>query len=67
MYFLCVHLDKVVDFSNQLGCDNLQDWLRPYAAFCFLRDLFGTADHSQWGSYSEFTPEKVFFQIILQI
>lgn len=39
----------------------LQDWLRPYAAFCFLRDLFGTADHSQWGLFAEFTPEKVKF------
>lgn len=24
-------------------------WLKPYAAFCFLRDLFGSADHRQWG------------------
>lgn len=38
-----------------------QEWLRPYAAFCFLRDLFGTADHSQWGVYAKFTPEKVRF------
>lgn len=24
-------------------------WLKPYAAFCFLRDMFGSADHRQWG------------------
>ena len=36
-----------------------QDWLKPYAAFCFLRDLFGTSDHSQWGVYSSFSEEKV--------
>ncbi|KAG0604636.1 hypothetical protein M758_10G186000 [Ceratodon purpureus] len=36
-----------------------KEWLRPYAAFCFLRDLFGTADHSQWGLYAKFTPEKL--------
>ena len=24
-------------------------WLLPYSAFCFLRDLFGTADHRLWG------------------
>lgn len=24
-------------------------WLLPYSAFCFLRDLFGTSDHRQWG------------------
>ena len=37
----------------------LQEWLQPYAAFCFLRDLFGTADHSQWGLFAEFSQEKV--------
>ena len=33
-------------------------WLKPYALFCVLRDLYGTADASQWGemgclSYSQ--------------
>ena len=27
-------------------------WLQPYAAFCFLRDLFGSAEHWKWGSLS---------------
>lgn len=27
-------------------------WLVPYAAFCFLRDLFGTAEHWRWGTMS---------------
>ena len=27
-------------------------WLKPYAAFCVLRDKFGTADFSEWGSFS---------------
>lgn len=26
-------------------------WLVPYAAFCFLRDKYGTTDYSQWKSY----------------
>ncbi|GBG70561.1 hypothetical protein CBR_g6687 [Chara braunii] len=30
-------------------------WLEPYAAFCFLRDLFGTSDHTQWGKLSHFS------------
>ena len=25
-----------------------KDWLEPYAAFCTLRDLYGTADFRQW-------------------
>lgn len=36
-----------------------QTWLKPYAAFCFLRDFFGTSDHSQWGVYSSFSAEKL--------
>ncbi|MEW5319247.1 MAG: hypothetical protein WDW38_010411 [Sanguina aurantia] len=28
------------------------DWLKPYAAFCFLRDLFKSADHTRWGLLS---------------
>ncbi len=27
-------------------------WLRPYAAFSYLRDLFNTPDFSRWGEYS---------------
>ncbi len=27
-------------------------WLKPYAAFCVLRDKFGTADFSKWENYS---------------
>jgi 4-alpha-glucanotransferase len=26
-----------------------EHWVLPYAAFCFLRDLFGTAEHWRWG------------------
>ena len=26
------------------------DWLVPYATFCFLKDMFGTADHREWGA-----------------
>ncbi|VFQ91109.1 unnamed protein product [Cuscuta campestris] len=36
-----------------------QDWLKPYAAFCFLRDFFETSDHSQWGCFSKFSKEKL--------
>ncbi|MDE5829388.1 MAG: 4-alpha-glucanotransferase [Duncaniella sp.] len=34
-------------------------WLAPYAAFCVLRDIYHTAEMSQWGEYAEYTPEKV--------
>lgn len=28
-------------------------WLKPYAAFSYLRDLFNTPDFSRWGEYSK--------------
>ncbi|GLT77809.1 hypothetical protein SLA2020_493660 [Shorea laevis] len=36
-----------------------QDWLKPYAAFCFLRDFFETSDHSQWGRFSNYSEDKL--------
>ncbi len=32
-------------------------WLKPYAAFCFLRDKFHTPDFGQWQEYSVYSPE----------
>lgn len=34
-------------------------WLLPYAAFCFLKDLFGTAEHWQWGAFATPTKEAI--------
>lgn len=36
-----------------------EEWLKPYAAFCFLRDFFETSDHSQWGTFSKFSKDKL--------
>jgi 4-alpha-glucanotransferase len=36
-----------------------KNWLVPYAAFCFYRDKFGTADFSQWKTSSEYNEEEV--------
>ena len=41
----------------QLFLKENRDWLRPYSVFCFLRDLFGTAEHWKWGVFSKPTPE----------
>ena len=35
-----------------------ETWLKPYAAFCVLRDRNGTADFSQWGEYAVYDPAK---------
>ncbi len=31
-----------------------QHWLVPYAAFCYLRDQYGTVDFNQWPGYKQF-------------
>jgi 4-alpha-glucanotransferase len=36
-----------------------KDWLVPYAAFCFLRDKYGTADFTQWQDFSVFTKQTI--------
>ncbi|CAL5085294.1 unnamed protein product [Urochloa decumbens] len=52
--------DKVLNSSSfKLFLSENEEWLKPYAAFCFLRDFFETSDHSQWGRFSQFSKEKL--------
>ena len=34
-------------------------WLKPYAAFCLLRDRFGTSEFSRWKNYSVYNEEEI--------
>lgn len=34
-------------------------WLIPYAAYCRLRDLHGTADFTRWGEYASYPEQRV--------
>lgn len=34
-------------------------WLEPYAAFCFLRDRFGTADFTRWPACGSYRAEEI--------
>ena len=34
-------------------------WLKPYAAYCYLRDLKGIANPSKWGKYSIYNEELI--------
>ncbi len=45
------------DFQEFLAKNS--HWLLPYAAFCTLRDKFGTTDFSQWKEYSVYKKSKV--------
>lgn len=35
------------------------EWLVPYAAFCYLRDTYKTVDFHQWGEYAVYDREKI--------
>jgi 4-alpha-glucanotransferase len=36
-----------------------RDWLAPYAAFCHLRDKYGTSDFNQWPAFRHYHPEEI--------
>ncbi len=36
-----------------------EDWLKPYAAFCVLRDRFGTTDFRTWPEHAEYKAEDI--------
>lgn len=38
---------------------NNEEWLRPYAAFCSLRDRYGTADTSCWEAYAQYDEKTI--------
>lgn len=52
--------DSILSSSSfQKYLSENEEWLKPYAAFCFLRDFFETSDHSQWGRFSQFSKDKL--------
>ncbi|MCH5220099.1 MAG: 4-alpha-glucanotransferase [Muribaculaceae bacterium] len=59
--------DMFVKYGKKvLGSDDFKDffernmsWLRPYAAFCVLRDKFNTPDFSFWGEYAQYATDKI--------
>ena len=34
-------------------------WLKPYAVFSYLRDLYGTPDYTRWGKFAIYNQEKI--------
>jgi 4-alpha-glucanotransferase len=36
-----------------------QHWLVPYAAFCYLRDQYGTVDFSKWPAFNVYDAEEI--------
>ncbi|KAG9454794.1 hypothetical protein H6P81_007698 [Aristolochia fimbriata] len=55
-----IEKDNVLSSSSfQKFLSENEEWLKPYAAFCFLRDFFETSDHSQWGRFGHFSKETL--------
>ncbi len=50
-------LSKTNDY--QLFFEQNKEWLKPYAAFCFLRDRFKTSDFREWDGYSNYSAEQI--------
>ena len=54
---------KKNDFKNDLDYFKFfelnRHWLVPYAAFCYLRDKYKTADFSQWKSHKIYNDEAI--------
>ena len=48
---------KTKEFAAFL--DNNAHWLRPYAAFSYLRDKYGTPDFSKWPEHSTYESTKI--------
>ncbi|MDD4372588.1 MAG: 4-alpha-glucanotransferase [Bacteroidales bacterium] len=34
-------------------------WLKPYAAFCYLRDQYKTSDFRKWNEFAKYDPKKI--------
>ncbi|MBD5307726.1 MAG: 4-alpha-glucanotransferase [Bacteroides sp.] len=45
------------DFQNFIAANS--SWLVPYAAYCVLRDKYGTPNHSLWGVYKNYEPRAI--------
>jgi len=48
---------KDKDFKKYFS-DN-EYWLAPYAAYCVLRDMFGTSDYRQWKDFAHYDAQKI--------
>lgn len=58
-----VYLNNKAEFLNdseyKAFFENNAFWLVPYAAYCVLRDRFGTNDYRKWDEFAKFDEEKI--------
>ncbi len=54
--------EKAAFFKDKEAKDFIEknaEWLKPYAAFCHLRDLNGTVKFKEWKKYAAFSPSVI--------
>lgn len=57
IYKMAYDVQKVSLFKNPEFIEFFkknEEWLIPYAAYSYLRDLYGTSDYNKWGTYSKY-------------
>ena len=57
--FAEVHAEAVKSAEFKQFVKDNADWLKPYAAYCVLRDKYNTSDFSQWGEYATYDAGKI--------
>ena len=45
------------EYAAYFECN--KHWLVPYAAFCYLRDQYGTVDFSKWPAYKKYKADEI--------
>ncbi|MEM6262350.1 MAG: 4-alpha-glucanotransferase [Bacteroidota bacterium] len=60
-FFRLIYEEQKAEFFKEPDAvawmEEQNEWLQPYAAFSFLRDLYGTPDFKNWGRFSVCSPE----------
>lgn len=62
-FFKLIFDQQKNEFFNNIGFQDFFEenkyWLKPYAAFSYLRDLFNMPDFKRWGDFSHPTEEMI--------
>ncbi len=57
--FNLISTDLVADPEFNSFIQRNSSWLTPYAAYCVLRDKYGTPEPSNWGAYAIYDPQRI--------
>ncbi|MGZ3840215.1 MAG: 4-alpha-glucanotransferase [Flavisolibacter sp.] len=53
------NLDFLKEKDYQDFFEDNKNWLVPYAAFCYLRDKYGSSDYSKWKTHAQYNKEEI--------